>query len=75
MWRYIGSSLSWPDCGSMKPEPRPLIWTLQLVSCWIYLTLSPPRPTTCARRLKPLIGSRPTEIFSSGHLRCARLAS
>jgi len=39
------------------------------------LTLSPPRPTTCARKLKPLIGSRPTEIFSSGHLRWEELAT
>lgn len=65
----MSSSLSRPVADSMKPEPRPLIWTRQPVSCWMCLTYEPPWPTTCARRLKPGRGSRAIGIFSSGHLR------
>ena len=69
----MGSSLSRPVPCSMKPELRPLIWTRQRVSCWMCLTYAPPWPTTCARRLKPGIGSRSIGMRSSGHLRYAML--
>jgi len=66
----MGSSLSWPVSCSIKPEPRPLIWILQLASCWMCLTLTPWCPTTWARRLKPGMSSRLIGIFSSGHFLC-----